>query len=113
MVGRKQGGRDLSQLVFAEAAEYYRIDVGNKLDPEKRSDLGQYMTPAPIARYMASLFQNMEGNIRLLDAGAGVGSLTVVFVERLKKKYFNNHSIIFTCYEIEPILLEYLENTLK
>ena len=71
------------------------------------------MTPAPIARYMASLFQNMEDDIRLLDAGAGVGSLTAAFVERLRKKNFYNRSIDFTCYEIEPILLRYLENTLK
>lgn len=103
----------MSQLVFAETAEYYRIDASNKLDPKKRSDLGQFMTPAPIARYMASLFQNMEGDIRLLDAGAGVGSLTAAFVERLKKNDFDARSIDFTCYEIDPILLVYLENTLK
>lgn len=103
----------MSRLAFAEAAEYYRIDAGNKLDPKKRSDLGQYMTPAPIARYMASLFQNMEEDIRLLDAGAGVGSLTAAFVERLKKNDSDTRSIDFTCYEIEPILLRYLENTLK
>lgn len=103
----------MSQLAFAEAAEYYRIDASHKLDPKKRSVLGQYMTPAPIARYMASLFIGLEGDIRLLDAGAGVGSLTVAFVERLKNDDNLTHSVDFTCYEVEPVLLGYLENTLK
>ena len=103
----------MSQTAFAEAAEYYRIDAGTKLDPEKRSTLGQYMTPAPIARYMASLFAGLEGDVRLLDAGAGVGSLTAAFVERLKNDEKLTRSVEFTCYEIEPVLIGYLENTLK
>ena len=103
----------MSQLAFAEAAEYYRIDAGSKLDPEKRSALGQYMTPAPIARYMASLFAGLEDGVRLLDAGAGVGSLTAACVERLKSDENQTRSVDFTCYEIEPVLLGYLENTLK
>ena len=44
------------QTAFAETTEFYRIDAGLKLDPKKRSALGQYMTPAPIGRFMASLF---------------------------------------------------------
>jgi adenine-specific DNA-methyltransferase len=103
----------LNQLTFAESAEYYRIDVGNKLEPKKRSALGQYMTPVPIARYMASLFEGIERDVRLLDAGAGVGSLTAAFGENLINRGLQPSSIHFTCYEIEPILKEYLENTLE
>lgn len=54
-----------------------------QLDQAKRSDLGQFFTPYKIARFMASLFQDYgREHIRLLDAGAGVGSLTAAFLER-------------------------------
>ena len=102
----------MNQIAFAETAEFYRVDAGLKLDPEKRSALGQYMTPAPIGRFMASLFGDVSGDIRLLDAGAGVGSLTAGFVERLCGEAGKLRSLSLTCYEIEPVLIDYLKKTL-
>ncbi|MBF0322720.1 MAG: Eco57I restriction-modification methylase domain-containing protein, partial [Magnetococcales bacterium] len=47
---------------------------------EKKSQLGQFMTPLGIADFMASMFLNTAGrDVSLLDAGAGVGSLTSAF----------------------------------
>ncbi|MCC6531763.1 MAG: Eco57I restriction-modification methylase domain-containing protein [Burkholderiales bacterium] len=41
------------------------------------------MTPLPVARFMASLFPQPSGSsCLLLDAGAGVGSLTAAFLDR-------------------------------
>ena len=48
-----------------------------------KAQLGQFMTPATIAVFMASLFSPLNRpEIRLLDPGAGVGSLTAAFVQR-------------------------------
>lgn len=102
----------MARIAFAETAEYYRVDAGLKLDPKKRSALGQYMTPAPIGRFMASLFDAVRGDIRVLDAGAGVGSLTAAFVERVSTEAEKPRSLHLTCYEIEDVLLGYLRNTL-
>ncbi|KPQ05931.1 MAG: BsuBI/PstI restriction endonuclease C-terminus [Rhodobacteraceae bacterium HLUCCA12] len=102
----------MSQPAFAETAEYYRVDAALKLDPRRRSDLGQYMTPAPIARFMASLFEDVSGDIRLLDPGAGVGSLTAAFVERISVGRDKPRSATLSAYEIEPVLTGYLRNTL-
>jgi len=102
----------MNQLALAETAESYRVDAGLKLNPKKRSALGQYMTPAPIGRFMASLFEDVSGDMRLLDAGAGVGSLTVSLVERLCSETDKPRSLSLTCYEIEPVLIGYLKNTL-
>ena len=102
----------MNQLAFAETAEFYRVDADLKLDPKKRSALGQYMTPAPIGRFMASLFADVSGDMRVLDAGAGVGSLTAGFVERLCSETIEPRSLSLTCYEIEPVLTGYLKNTL-
>ena len=102
----------MSQPAFADTSEFYRVDATLKLDPRRRSDLGQYMTPVPIARFMASLFSDVSGDIRLLDPGAGVGSLTAAFVERICAATTKPLSVSLLTYEIEPILTTYLRNTL-
>ena len=102
----------MSQLAFAETAEFYRVDASLKLDPKKRSLLGQYMTPAPIGRFMASLFNDLTGDLHILDPGAGVGSLTAALVERLCSVAVKPDSAELVAYEIEPLLIEYLQNTL-
>ena len=66
----------MNSAAFAETTEFYRVDAGLKLDPKKRSAFGQYMTPAPIGWFMASLFENTSNGMRVLYPGAGVGSLT-------------------------------------
>jgi hypothetical protein len=57
-----------------ESVDFFRIDANRKLDPEKRSDFGQFMTPTATARLMASMFKADFEDVTLLDAGAGVGS---------------------------------------
>jgi adenine-specific DNA-methyltransferase len=52
-------------------------------DRAHKAALGQFMTPAPIATFMASLFESAEGErCKLLDAGAGHGALSLAFIER-------------------------------
>ena len=102
----------MSQVAFAETAEFYRVDASLKLDPKKRSMFGQYMTPAPVGRFMAGLFNDLTGHLRILDPGAGVGSLTATLVERLCDAAIRPHSVTLVAYEIEPLLVRYLQNTL-
>ncbi|EHU1360622.1 SAM-dependent methyltransferase [Acinetobacter baumannii] len=83
--------------------EHIRKVTNSKLDPKKKSELGQYMTPSVIAEYMASLFTLGPKNIKLLDCGAGIGSLTVSAIKRLK-----DISLI-ELWEIDPIMQEQLE----
>ena len=73
----------INTVALADHADFYRIDASEKLDTTRRALLGQYMTPTPIGRFMASLFVNTRGDLRVLDPGAGVGSLTAAFAERL------------------------------
>ena len=53
-----------------------RHEANAKLDPKQKGRLGQFMTPSAIAEFMASLFTS-KANATLLDAGAGIGSLTL------------------------------------
>ena len=96
---------------LAEITDSYRIDVNSKLNAQRRSALGQFMTPSSIARYMASLFLDLSGDLQILDPGAGTGSLTAAVAERLCTEY-GTRSVMFNAYEIEPILVEYLDRTI-
>lgn len=51
---------------------------------QRKSQLGQFMTPPSVAEFMASLFElSVTQGINLLDAGAGRGALTTAFTERV------------------------------
>jgi len=82
------------------------------LDDKHRAEYGQFGTPAPIARLMASLFTELPQNVRLLDAGAGAGSLTAAFVAEALSRPTPPNSIQVTAIEVEARLLDGLRHTL-
>lgn len=62
--------------------EKRRQRVSQRLDPARRAEFGQFFTPDPVARFLASMFELRDWPAALLDPGAGVGSLTAAFTER-------------------------------
>ena len=61
-----------------------RLQVNTRLDPKNKSKLGQFMTPSVIADFMANLFDDNASNVKLLDCGAGIGSLSISAIKKLK-----------------------------
>ncbi len=57
----------------------------NSVSGEHRQERGQVFTPPEIARFMASLFGAIPSEYVLLDPGAGIGTLTAAFCERVGK----------------------------
>ena len=91
-----------------------RREVSNGLNASRRSQLGQFMTPTRIARFMASMFTpNEKTTISLLDAGAGVGSLTAAFLEHVHNEWSTIKEVYSTTYEIDATLFEVLKNNLS
>lgn len=86
-----------------------RAEASSVLHPERKSQLGQFMTPSPIAEFMASLFDGVDSDVRLLDAGAGIGSLSLALLERSIGKASSVH---LDAWEIERMLLPYLKSNL-
>lgn len=97
---------------LVQRADFLRVDATRKLDPSRRTTLGQFLTPAPVARLMASMFKKQREHINLLDAGAGVGVLTAAFIEEISRWENRPSSVSVTAYEIDPLLTEYLTETL-
>ncbi|QIK96219.1 SAM-dependent methyltransferase [Sphingomonas sp. HDW15A] len=93
-------------------AEEARLQVSPDLDPKRRSEFGQFMTPASVASFMAGLFEELPDSIRLLDAGAGMGALTAAFVDHVCGLDKLPTTLDVTTFEVDTVLAERLERTL-
>jgi len=101
-----------SPQAFVDQVDLVRVDATRRLDPERQVEMGQFMTPASVARLMASLFEARGRSLRLLDAGAGVGSLTAAWVAEICGRKQRPAEISVVTYEVDPPLIEYLRTTL-
>src|SRR5271157_5140822 len=80
---------------------------------QRKGELGQFLTPAPVATFMASLFGPLPDEVRLLDAGAGAGALTAAFVSRLCEENDGVRAVEATLYELDPLIQDALSNTMQ
>lgn len=95
-----------------ELIDKIRLEVSPTLDPSRRSKLGQFMTPGRIASFMAGMFGELPDQVRLLDAGAGMGALTAAFVTEAIAHSTKPKTIDVTCYEVDDQLASILDDTL-
>ena len=79
----------------------------------ERSKIGQFLTPAKIAQFMASLFKQDREDVRILDAGAGTGVLFAAAVEHLTSRKFRPRTIEIVAYENDSLTLPYLSESLR
>lgn len=93
--------------------EHSRLLVSKATDAGRKSLLGQFFTPATTARFMAGMFKSKSEQIcRLLDAGAGIGSLSAAFLERWENGGFHFSRVELDTFEIDETLHQYLNRTL-
>ena len=93
--------------------DFRRVEATAKLDPARRSEMGQFMTPGAIAEFMARLFCERPETLRILDAGAGIGSLSAACVGVACGWPIKPHKIEVTAYEPDSGLVRYLKATLR
>lgn len=93
--------------------EQARLRLSKATAANKKSYFGQFLTPARIAAFMAGLFPPADGHCRLLDAGAGIGSLAAAFLERWHSGGFRFQSVDLDAFEIDSSLHAQLSLTLS
>jgi adenine-specific DNA-methyltransferase len=98
--------------LLSDFTDIQRIHFSSRVNVKQQSALGQFLTPAPIARLMAEQFRSPIGHIRLLDPGAGMGALSTAFVERLLSNSDRVKSCSITAYEVDPIFISHLNQCL-
>jgi len=91
-----------------------RRSYNGQTNRSERSGIGQFLTPAAIARFMASLFEeNRREHVRILDAGAGAGVLFSAYVEALITGQRPPESIEVVAYENDRRILPELTATIE
>ena len=99
-------------FALAETLEEERLTHAVNTAIEHKARLGQYFTPYPIARFMASLFPVTDQNIRLLDPGAGIGTLSCSFLERIRQENWDVSEVSVSAYDIDESVLQTLEKNI-
>jgi adenine-specific DNA-methyltransferase len=95
---------------ISDKTDILRVKANSELDPKRKSSLGQFFTPAPICQYMASLFSKIEGDVKLLDPGCGVGPLLAAFTdEAIRRASISSLNVVG--YDIEDTIEPYLQET--
>jgi adenine-specific DNA-methyltransferase len=92
--------------------ERVRAEASRTLDAATRRELGQYFTPWGLASLMATFFERFTPTTRLLDAGAGVGTLTAAAISEAWSRAQPPSRIDVVAYETDPCLLACLNRTL-
>jgi adenine-specific DNA-methyltransferase len=95
-----------------DTLEVRRMRATRDLDHSRRCELGQFLTPLAVARFMASMAHARGESFRILDAGAGVGSLAAALVAELGSRRNSPRRIDVAAYEIDPGLAGSLDATL-
>jgi adenine-specific DNA-methyltransferase len=91
-----------------------RVKVSKSTEAKRKSQFGQFLTPATIAQFMAGLFTPMTGNVcRLLDPGAGIGSLSSAFLEQCASGRLHFEKIEATAFELDALLHENLHGSMS
>ncbi len=93
--------------------EKIRLQVSKRTEARKKSEFGQFFTPARTAMFLAGLFRKTGDGCKLLDAGAGVGSLSSAFLERCVSRDLEFDEISVTAYELDESLHVALHNSIN
>ncbi len=101
------------ERMLLDAVDALRLVVGHALNPARQGDLGQYFTPAPVAALMASLFPpRPTATVHLLDAGAGIGSLSAAWIAAMCAWEERPGAVIVTAYEMDEEVIPALHETM-
>lgn len=99
-----------SGLLSYSAALQERHEAATSVDARK--DKGQVFTPPGVCRFMATRLTRIPDRFRILDPGAGIGSLTAAVCERLMT-IGSPRQIEIVLYENDAMLLPLLEENMR
>lgn len=89
------------------------MKAGSSKGRDHQSLLGQFFTPAATAEFMASLFEPLPENVKLLDAGAGEGALSLAAVREICSNHHQVQNLSVVAYEVDTAVLPQLQKSLE
>jgi adenine-specific DNA-methyltransferase len=97
----------------SDYADRLGIFYTQKVTTKHKKDNGQFFTPTPIARLMASYCDFENNTIKILDPGCGTAILTCTLIEHLVNSKNDIEIIDLVAYETDPDLISYSQKTLS
>jgi predicted RNA methylase len=100
-----------SLTLFALDVPAYSVEPEPVAAPvTQKAELGQFMTPPAVARFMASLFDSDRlSDVVLLDAGAGQGALSIAFADQWGKHASTRNHLSIRAYEFDLDMIKLLK----
>lgn len=100
-----------NELTLAAAERQRQFDAATT--PGERKERGHFGTPPAIAEFMAGMFTEIpRGAVRVLDPGAGVGTLSAAVCQRVLEQRTPRH-LVFELWENDPQLEPHLRATME
>lgn len=90
----------------SQYADRLGIFYAQSVNAEHKKENGQFFTPLPIAKLMASYSNFSKGNLRVLDPGCGTGVLSCALLEFIAKKNEPMKSVELIVYETDSNIIE-------
>lgn len=102
----------LNQELPSNYSDRLGLYYTQQVTPKHKKDNGQYFTPLPVARLMASYSGVSKKVVRILDPGCGTAVLTCALIEHLVQTKKNIEIIDLVAYETDPDLIFFSQKTL-
>jgi adenine-specific DNA-methyltransferase len=98
-----------------DLVDLYRVEAGREVNGDQREEMGQFPTPVPVARFMASMLELRQRSVRVLDPGAGVGVLTAAVAQEAMDRASSEgpRALRSVAYELDEALEARLRTTLN
>ena len=93
--------------------DHIRKSFNDSTSRTDRVQIGQFLTPSTIAKFMSSMFEKVSPHTRILDPGAGTGVLFTALIETLLSRDDRPLSIEVAAYETDTTVLPFLKETMK
>lgn len=97
---------------FLSVIESHHTRRQRSVARHRQKEIGQFFTPAPVASFMASLFDSIPPRLCVLDPGAGIGVLSAAVCERVARLR-SPREVEIHLYETDKDLLPALHSTME
>jgi len=94
-------------------ADRVGLVYSNSVTQNHKKKKGQFLTPAPIARFMGNMAESNKEHITILDPGCGIAILSSAIIESLTSSNSSLQSISLDVYEIDEEILPYTRSVLN
>jgi len=97
----------------SEYADRLGITYAKQVSLKHKKDNGQFFTPTPIARLMASFCEYNKSSIRILDPGCGTAILSCALIEKIVERNSAIEIITLEVYETDAEIIPFTQESLN